>query len=63
VRLRHDLGIILVVAQAADHRAAITSVLEAAAAPRSAVISVQKIKWRGTAQPGTKLKALKFEEK
>jgi tetratricopeptide (TPR) repeat protein len=39
VRLRHDLGIILVVTQAADHRAAITNVLEAAAAPRSAVIT------------------------
>ena len=68
VRLRHDVGTALVVTQATDHKAAIKNVLEAACAPRSAVVSVQKIKWKGGAStagsnpPLTEgsLKALKY---
>jgi hypothetical protein len=68
VRLRHDVGTALVVTQATDHRTAIKNVLEAACAPRSAVVSVQKIKWKGSAsaagssarQAESSLKNLKY---
>jgi hypothetical protein len=61
VRLQHDLGTIRVITTATDHRAAIARVLEAAGAPRSAVLTVQKIKTkRREATPGTILKTLKF---
>lgn len=61
VRLRHEQGTIRVIAKAADHRAAIARVLEAAGAPRTAVVTVQKIKTkRRDATPGTSFKALKY---
>ena len=61
VRLRHDGGVISVIAPARDHRAAISRVTESAAAPRSAVVSVQRIKLKhrpATANPT--LKTLKY---
>ena len=61
VRLRHDLGTVRVIATAADHRAAIARVLEAAGAPRSAVLTVQKIKARRPdVTSGTIFKTLKY---
>ena len=44
VRLRHDLGILRVITTAPDHKAAISNVLAAAAAPRNAVISIKKLR-------------------
>ena len=61
VRLRHDLGTCQVITQAPDHKVAITNVIEAAGAPRQAVISVQRIKAKKrTATIGSNLKALKY---
>jgi hypothetical protein len=44
VRLRHDLGIMRVITTAPDHKVAIENVLAAANAPRTAVISIKKLK-------------------
>jgi len=61
VRLRHELGSLRVITAAANHRSAIDRVLEAAGAPRSAVLTVQKKKAkRRDATPGTVFKTLKF---
>jgi hypothetical protein len=61
VRLRHELGTLRVIAAAANHRSAIDRVLEAAGAPRSSVLTVQKIKAkRRDATAGTVFKSLKY---
>lgn len=61
VRLQHDLGTVRVITTALDHRVAIARVLEAAGAPRNAVLTVQKIKQRRpAATSGTFLKTLKY---
>jgi hypothetical protein len=44
VRLRHDEGILRVITTAPDHKLAIRKVLAAAGAPRTAVISIKKLK-------------------
>jgi hypothetical protein len=43
-RLRHDYGVLRVITKAPDHKVAINNVLVATNAPRTAVISIKKLK-------------------